>query len=79
MGEPLHFIRRLSGQACYDLGDCHLTARSGSKYGERSCSDDELLSLMEANDNHEEEHTVGRVKLLTSFLGDGTQTDQTHL
>lgn len=50
--------------------------RSGSKYGERSCSDDEVLSLMEANDNHEEEHTVGRVKLLRRFLGDGIQTDQ---
>jgi hypothetical protein len=27
-------------------------------YGERSCSDDELLDMMEANDNHSEEHTV---------------------
>merc|ERR1712217_789292 len=29
-----------------------------ASYGERSCSDDEVLSLMEANDNHAEEHTV---------------------
>ena len=29
-----------------------------STYGERSCEDGEKLVLMEANDNHEEEHTV---------------------
>ena len=28
------------------------------EYGERSCEDTEKLVLMEANDNHEEEHTV---------------------
>ena len=28
-------------------------------YGERSCADDEVLDLMEANDNHSETHTVG--------------------
>merc|ERR1719499_424144 len=28
------------------------------KFGERSCADDEVLDLMEANDNHAEEHTV---------------------
>ncbi|CAE7887959.1 unnamed protein product [Symbiodinium microadriaticum] len=33
--------------------------KSGKSYGERSCSDDEMLDLMEANDNHSEEHTVG--------------------
>merc|ERR1719380_588932 len=27
-------------------------------FGERSCEDSEVLSLMEANDNHAEEHTV---------------------
>jgi len=27
-------------------------------YGDRSCADDEVLELMEANDNHAEEHTV---------------------
>merc|ERR1712159_829297 len=32
-----------------------------STYGERSCEDGEKLSLMEANDNHEEEHTVGEL------------------
>jgi len=30
-----------------------------SSYGDRSCSDDEVLILKEANDNHVEEHTVG--------------------
>lgn len=30
------------------------------EYGERSCEDTEKLILMEANDNHEEEHTVPR-------------------
>ena len=30
-----------------------------ASYGERSCEDGEKLLLMEANDNHEEEHTVG--------------------
>ena len=29
-----------------------------ASYGERSCEDGEKLLLMEANDNHEEEHTV---------------------
>eukprot|EP00434_Breviolum_minutum_P037897 symbB.v1.2.033605.t1/scaffold4193.1/size43203/2 len=29
-----------------------------ANYGDRSCEDDEKLVLMEANDNHEEEHTV---------------------
>merc|ERR1719409_1839343 len=29
-----------------------------SSFGERSCEDSEVLSLMEANDNHAEEHTV---------------------
>jgi len=29
-----------------------------STYGERSCADDEVLDMMEANDNHAEEHTV---------------------
>jgi len=27
-------------------------------YGDKSCSDDEVLTMMEANDNHSEEHTV---------------------
>ena len=29
-----------------------------NSFGERSCDDGEVLSLMEANDNHAEEHTV---------------------
>merc|ERR1712193_39267 len=29
-----------------------------STFGEASCADDELLDMMEANDNHAEEHTV---------------------
>ncbi len=31
------------------------------EYGERSCEDTEKLVLMEANDNHEEEHTVAEL------------------
>merc|ERR1711871_1227927 len=30
-----------------------------STFGERSCEDSEVISMMEANDNHAEEHTVG--------------------
>merc|ERR1712232_521731 len=30
-----------------------------SSFGERNCADDEVLDMMEANDNHSEEHTVG--------------------
>lgn len=37
------------------------------EYGERSCEDTEKLVLMEANDNHEEEHTVPREN--GAFLG----------
>merc|ERR1719221_2374023 len=32
-----------------------------STYGERSCSDDEVLDMMEANDNHSEQHTVAEL------------------
>ena len=32
-----------------------------STYGERSCSDDEIVCMMEANDNHSEEHTVAEI------------------
>eukprot|EP00933_Yihiella_yeosuensis_P013337 TRINITY_DN12400_c0_g1_i9.p1 TRINITY_DN12400_c0_g1~~TRINITY_DN12400_c0_g1_i9.p1 ORF type:complete len:730 (-),score=214.24 TRINITY_DN12400_c0_g1_i9:297-2429(-) len=32
-----------------------------STYGQRSCEDNEVLSMMEANDNHAEEHTVAEV------------------
>merc|ERR1719271_2172583 len=45
-GEGIWIIKLKSGQYC-------------SKFGERSCGDGEILSLMEANDNHAEEHTVG--------------------
>merc|ERR1719316_1295713 len=45
-GEGIWIIKLKSGNYC-------------PTYGERSCTDDEVLSLMEANDNHEEEHTVG--------------------
>ena len=45
-GEGIWIIKLKKGDYC-------------STYGERSCGDDEVLSLMEANDNHEEEHTVG--------------------
>eukprot|EP00438_Fugacium_kawagutii_P032289 Skav203499 [mRNA] locus=scaffold2089:96924:112757:- [translate_table: standard] len=39
------FYQTMTGQPC-------------KEYGERSCEDGEKLILMEANDNHEEEHTV---------------------
>jgi len=34
------------------------TEKYCKSFGERSCEDTEVLKLMEANDNHEEEHTV---------------------
>merc|ERR1719282_1051012 len=45
-GEGIWIIKLKSGEYC-------------SSFGERTCTDDEVLSLMEANDNHAEEHTVG--------------------
>merc|ERR1719393_653563 len=45
-GEGIWIIKLKKGNYC-------------SSFGERSCTDDEVLSLMEANDNHAEEHTVG--------------------
>merc|ERR1719291_1364394 len=44
-GEGIWIIKLKSGEYC-------------SSFGERSCKDDEKLDLMEANDNHSEEHTV---------------------
>jgi len=44
-GEGIWIIKLKEGNYC-------------STYGERSCSDDEVLDLMEANDNHAETHTV---------------------
>merc|ERR1719482_1665191 len=44
-GEGIWIIKLKSGKYC-------------SSFGERSVGDDEILSLMEANDNHAEEHTV---------------------
>merc|ERR1719211_4927 len=44
-GEGIWIIKLKSGNYC-------------KTYGERSCSDDEVLDMMEANDNHSEEHTV---------------------
>ncbi|CAE7939028.1 unnamed protein product [Symbiodinium sp. KB8] len=44
--------------------------KSGKSYGERSCSDDEMLDLMEANDNHSEEclgFAFGRGTSFSSF------------
>eukprot|EP00418_Pyrodinium_bahamense_P079869 CAMPEP_0179058656 /NCGR_PEP_ID=MMETSP0796-20121207/24960_1 /TAXON_ID=73915 /ORGANISM="Pyrodinium bahamense, Strain pbaha01" /LENGTH=56 /DNA_ID=CAMNT_0020755409 /DNA_START=8 /DNA_END=175 /DNA_ORIENTATION=+ len=41
-GEGIWIIKLKAGNYC-------------STFGERSCSDDELLDLMEANDNHSEE------------------------
>ncbi|CAL1158004.1 unnamed protein product [Cladocopium goreaui] len=45
-GEGIWIIKLKEGNYC-------------ASYGERSCEDGEKLLLMEANDNHEEEHTVG--------------------
>ena len=44
-GEGIWIIKLKAGNYC-------------SSYGERVCADSEVLSLMEANDNHAEEHTV---------------------
>merc|ERR1712019_199276 len=44
-GEGIWIIKLKSGDYC-------------KEYGEASCTDDEVLELMEANDNHSEEHTV---------------------
>jgi len=44
-GEGIWIIKLKSGNYC-------------KTYGERSCSDSDLLDMMEANDNHAEEHTV---------------------
>ena len=44
-GEGIWIIKLKAGNYC-------------SSYGERLCADSEVLSLMEANDNHAEEHTV---------------------
>merc|ERR1719261_800324 len=45
-GEGIWIIKLKKGNYC-------------ANYGDRSCTDNEVLSLMEANDNHAEEHTVG--------------------
>jgi len=45
-GEGIWIIKLKSGSYC-------------STYGEKSCEDSEVLDMMEANDNHAEEHTVG--------------------
>merc|ERR1712054_581069 len=45
-GEGIWIIKLKKGNYC-------------KSFGERSCEDSEVLSLMEANDNHAEEHTVG--------------------
>jgi len=44
-GEGIWIIKLKSGEYC-------------KTYGEKSCSDDDVLDMMEANDNHAEEHTV---------------------
>merc|ERR1719253_1376795 len=45
-GEGIWIIKLKSGNYC-------------KNYGDRSCADSEVLELMEACDNHSEEHTVG--------------------
>merc|ERR1719243_22878 len=44
-GEGIWIIKLKSGEYC-------------KTYGEKSCADSDVLDLMEANDNHSEEHTV---------------------
>ena len=44
-GEGIWIIKLKKGDYC-------------KSYGDRSCADDEVLDMMEANDNHSEEHTV---------------------
>jgi glutathione synthase/RimK-type ligase-like ATP-grasp enzyme/predicted nucleic acid binding AN1-type Zn finger protein len=44
-GEGIWIIKLKAGNYC-------------TSYGERSCEDGEILDMMEANDNHNEEHTV---------------------
>jgi len=44
-GEGIWIIKLKSGNYC-------------KTFGERLCADDEVLDMMEANDNHSEEHTV---------------------
>merc|ERR1719305_223373 len=44
-GEGIWIIKLKKGEYC-------------SSFGEASCADDEVLEMMEANDNHAEEHTV---------------------
>jgi hypothetical protein len=45
-GEGIWIIKLKAGNYC-------------GTFGERSCEDSEVLDMMEANDNHAEEHTVG--------------------
>merc|ERR1711912_105408 len=45
-GEGIWIIKLKEGNYC-------------ATFGERSCEDSEVLDMMEANDNHAEEHTVG--------------------
>jgi hypothetical protein len=45
-GEGIWIVKLREGNYC-------------GSFGERSCEDDEVLDLMEANDNHAEVHTVG--------------------
>merc|ERR1719473_1421030 len=45
-GEGIWIIKLKEGNYC-------------SSFGERLCEDSEVLDMMEANDNHAEEHTVG--------------------
>merc|ERR1719394_2427803 len=47
-GEGIWIIKLKAGNYC-------------STFGERSCTDDEVLDLMEANDNHAETHTVAEL------------------
>jgi hypothetical protein len=52
-------IKQNRGSAGEGIWICKLKADNYcSKFGERLCDDSEVISMMEANDNHAEEHTV---------------------
>jgi len=63
-GEGIWITKLKSGNYC-------------ANYGDRSCTDDEVLELMEANDNHAETHTVGEfIEFCTQYLSGGMLVDQ---
>merc|ERR1719352_1325059 len=62
-GEGIWIIKLKEGNYC-------------GSFGERSCDDGEVLSLMEANDNHAEEHTVA--EFIEWCINGGTDSIYTY-